>query len=36
MTDAHRLYRSRGFERRPALDWEPFPDVLLWGFSLTL
>jgi GNAT superfamily N-acetyltransferase len=36
MTDAHRLYRSRGFERRHDLGWEPFPDVLLWGFSLTL
>lgn len=36
MTDAHRLYRSRGFQRRPELDWEPIPDVVLWAFSLTL
>ena len=36
MTPAHRLYESRGFVRRPELDWSPFPDVTLWGFSLTL
>ena len=36
MTPAHRLYESRGFVRRPDLDWSPFPDVMLWGFSLTL
>lgn len=36
MTPAHRLYESRGFVRRPELDWSPFPDVLLWGFSLAL
>jgi GNAT superfamily N-acetyltransferase len=36
MTPAHRLYESRGFERRPDLDWSPFPNVVLWGFSLTL
>lgn len=36
MTPAHRLYESRGFVRRPELDWSPFPDVLLWGFSLAV
>jgi len=36
MRPAHRLYESRGFVRRPELDWSPFPDVVLWGFSLTL
>jgi ribosomal protein S18 acetylase RimI-like enzyme len=36
MTTAHRLYESRGFVRRPELDWSPFPDVALWGFSLAL
>ena len=36
MKPAHRLYESRGFVRRPEIDWYPFPDVVLWGFSLTL
>lgn len=36
MLPAHRLYESRGFVRRPELDWSPFPDVVLWGFSLAL
>ena len=36
MAPAHRLYVSRGFVRRPDLDWSPFQDVTLWGFSLTL
>ncbi len=36
MHAAHRLYESRGFVRRPDLDWSPFQDVDLWGFSLTL
>jgi GNAT superfamily N-acetyltransferase len=36
MVPAHRLYESRGFVRRPDLDWSPFPDVVLWGFSLAL
>jgi ribosomal protein S18 acetylase RimI-like enzyme len=36
MTPAHRLYESRGFVRRPDLDWSPFPDIALWGFSLEL
>jgi GNAT superfamily N-acetyltransferase len=36
MLPAHRLYESRGFVRRPELDWTPFPDVVLWGFSLAL
>jgi GNAT superfamily N-acetyltransferase len=36
MTDAHRLYESRGFHRRPELDWTPFEGVLLWGFGLVL
>jgi GNAT superfamily N-acetyltransferase len=36
MAPAHRLYASRGFVRRPDLDWSPFPEVFLWGFSLAL
>lgn len=36
MTGAHRLYATRGFVRRPDLDWSPFPDVVLRGFSLAL
>ena len=36
MTTAHRLYASRGFARRPDLDWSPYTHVLLWGFSLAL
>lgn len=36
MIPAHRLYESRGFVRRPDLDWSPLPDVMLWGFSLSL
>ncbi len=36
MRPAHRMYATRGFARRPDLDWSPFPDVLLWGFALDL
>jgi GNAT superfamily N-acetyltransferase len=36
MAPAHRLYVSRGFVRRPDLDWSPLPDIVLWGFSLEL
>lgn len=36
MRPAHRLYQSFGFARRADLDWSPFADVHLWGFSLTL
>lgn len=36
MKAAHTLYGSLGFERAPELDWEPVPDVLLWGFRLPL
>ncbi len=36
MTPAHRLYATRGFVRRPELDWHPFPEVLLWAFALDL
>ncbi len=36
MHAAHRLYESRGFVRRTDLDWKPFPEVTLWGFSLAL
>lgn len=36
MATAHRLYESRGFVRRPELDWTPFPGVDLWAFSLRL
>jgi GNAT superfamily N-acetyltransferase len=36
MLPAHRLYGSRGFERRPDLDWSPYQGVDLWGFSLDL
>ena len=36
MTTAHGLYRRRGFERRPDLDWTPVPGIDLWGFVLEL
>lgn len=36
MAPAHRLYTSRGFRRRPDLDWSPHPGVDLWAFSLDL
>lgn len=36
MHSAHRLYRRLGFRRRPDLDWEPVPGVLLLGFALDL
>ncbi|MFB9659879.1 GNAT family N-acetyltransferase [Glycomyces mayteni] len=36
MTTAHRIYRRLGFEREPALDWEPLPGVMLWAFALRL
>ncbi|GAB4005365.1 GNAT family N-acetyltransferase [Glycomyces albus] len=36
MKAAHRLYGRLGFERAPELDWEPIPEVLLWGFALEL
>jgi GNAT superfamily N-acetyltransferase len=36
MTGAHRLYESFGFERDPANDWTPSPDVPLLGFGLSL
>ncbi|CAN5265654.1 GNAT family N-acetyltransferase [soil metagenome] len=36
MKNAHRLYESLGFDRRPDLDWSPKPGVALWGFSYTL
>lgn len=36
MTKAHELYRSVGFERRPALDWRPDPEVHLLAFRLGL
>lgn len=36
MKAAHRVYGRLGFERAPDLDWEPIPDVLLWGFALEL
>lgn len=36
MHAAHRLYGSRGFVRRPDLDWSPYQGVDLWGFSLAL
>lgn len=35
MTAAHRLYEGIGFEREPALDWCPEPDVECLGFRLT-
>jgi GNAT superfamily N-acetyltransferase len=31
---AHRLYRSLGFERDPARDWELAPGDWLWSFVL--
>lgn len=36
MTKAHALYRSLGFERVPALDWKPDPEIPLLGFRLAL
>lgn len=33
MRTAHRLYLSRGFERRPASDWSPYEGVDLWAFG---
>ena len=36
MKAAHRVYERLGFERAPQLDWEPIPDVLLWGYVLEL
>jgi GNAT superfamily N-acetyltransferase len=36
MTAAHRLYTTRGFTRRPELDWSPAPGVDLLGFGLEL
>ncbi len=36
MSPAHRLYESRGFVRRPDLDWTPYPGVDLWGYVLVL
>ena len=36
MTAAHHLYTTRGFTRRPELDWSPAPGVDLLGFGLEL
>ena len=36
MTRAHAMYARFGFERRPELDWEPVPNIDLWGFVLEL
>ena len=36
MSGAQRLYRRFGFERAPELDFEPTPQVWLWGFRLNL
>jgi GNAT superfamily N-acetyltransferase len=36
MAAAHRLYTTRGFTRRPDLDWSPAPGVDLLGFVLEL
>jgi GNAT superfamily N-acetyltransferase len=36
MHEAHRLYATLGFRRRPDLDWEPEPGVLLLGFDVDL
>lgn len=32
MTGAHRLYARLGFERAPARDWQPMPDIRLIAF----
>lgn len=32
MAGAHRLYARLGFERAPARDWQPMPDVRLIAF----
>jgi ribosomal protein S18 acetylase RimI-like enzyme len=36
MRAAHRLYARLGFVRAPELDWQPVPEVPLWGFALDL
>jgi GNAT superfamily N-acetyltransferase len=36
MTTAHGLYARHGFVRRPDLDWSPYEDIRLIGFSLDL
>ena len=36
MTAAHRLYERQGFERVPARDWSPAPDVHLLAFRKEL
>ena len=36
MAAAHRLYTTRGFTRRPELDWSPAPGIDLLGFGLEL
>ncbi|MEU6857416.1 GNAT family N-acetyltransferase [Glycomyces sp. NPDC046736] len=36
MRGAHRIYGRFGFQRAPELDWEPVPEVPLWGFELDL
>ncbi|HEY6796208.1 MAG TPA: GNAT family N-acetyltransferase [Kineosporiaceae bacterium] len=36
MVIAQRLYRRRGFARRPELDWSPVPGVELLAFALEL
>jgi predicted N-acetyltransferase YhbS len=36
MHTAHRLYGRLGFERDPALDWEPVPGLTLLGYRLDL
>ena len=36
MAAAHRLYRSLGFRRLPALDWEFMPGEWLWAYRLDL
>jgi GNAT superfamily N-acetyltransferase len=36
MTGAHAMYDRFGFTRRPQLDWEPRPGIVLWGFALEL
>jgi GNAT superfamily N-acetyltransferase len=36
MRRAHAMYDRFGFTRRPDLDWEPRPGIVLWGFGLEL
>ncbi|MEO6084654.1 MAG: GNAT family N-acetyltransferase [Umezawaea sp.] len=36
MTTAHRLYARHGFERLPARDWQPLPNLTAHAYTLAL